>query len=366
MPGRGVATVILDRWTAEGLALGVLGVGNIGAVHLESARAMDGVRVVAAADAVAENREYARARGVGSVYEDYEQLLAAESLDAVVVALPPFLHANAVAAAAEHGCHAFVEKPLARSVSEAQDLLDTAERAGVSVGVDHTLRYLPGVDALGEAYRNGRVGAVPFAAIGRVNYGPFQRPPATRGPAGWQLDPEATGGGVLVELGVHLFDVLEWLFGEVTVLAAETDSHLALDAEDSATVLCRSEATGTHVSLHCGAYQWERLDEFNVTLRLEGLTGTLDYDEFAPSNVYTYAARSAVRNVLKRLRGDRPEYYAPTYYLQAHYRALADFLDAVDAGEEPPVSGTDGLRTLELVEAAYEAARGDRRPVEAT
>lgn len=359
-----MVSVILDRWRANGCDLGLLGVGNIGKVHLESARAMDGVRVVAAADAVPENRQYARERGVRAVYEDYERLLDAESLDAVVVALPPFLHADAVAAAAEQSCDAFVEKPLARSVAEAERLLDTADRAGIRIGVDHTLRYLPGVEAVRDAYREGRVGHVPFAAIARVNYGPFQRPPASRAPPAWHLDPDATGGGVLTELGVHLFDVVDWLFGDVQVVAAETDCQLALDGEDTATVLCRSEETGTHVSLHCGAYQWEDLDEFNMTLRLEGVTGTLDYDEFAPSNFYVNAARSGLRNVAKRLLGERPDYYAPTYYLQAHYRALAAFLDSVRADEEPPVSGADGLRTLELVEAAYESTETDAPPLE--
>ncbi|WP_247010555.1 Gfo/Idh/MocA family protein [Halorientalis litorea] len=355
---------MFGRRTASDCSVGILGVGNIGKVHLESARAMRGVSVVAAADTVAANRQYARRRGVESVYEDYDRLLAAESLDAVVVALPPFLHADAVAAAAEQGCDAFVEKPLGRSVSEVDQMLDTAERAGIYVGVDHTLRYLPGVEAVKEAYREGRVGHVPFGAVSRVNYGPFQRPPATRDFPDWHLDPNAAGGGVLVELGIHLFDVVDWLFGDVRVVAAETDSQLALDVEDTATVLCRSESTGTHVTLHCGAYQWEDLDEFNMSLRLEGVTGTLDYDEFAPSNFYANAARSGLRNVAKRILGERPDYYAPTYYLQAHYRALQAFIEAVDAGEEPPVSGDEGRRTLELVAAAYDAAETDAVPLE--
>lgn len=345
---------------AHELALGLLGVGNIGKVHLETALAMDGVALRAAADAVDENRSYARRRGVGAVYEDYETLLRSEALDAVVVALPPFLHADALELAAERGCDVFVEKPLARSVPEARSMLETAESAGIAIGVDHTLRYLPGIAAVRDAYREGRVGHVPYAHISRVNYGPFQRPPSTRSPPTWHLHPDMAGGGVLVELGVHLLDVLEWTFGELTVRAADVDRQLDVRVEDAATVLCRAEETDTRVVLHCGAYQWERLGEFNLGYRLEGVTGTLDYDDHAPSNFYANAASSGLRNVARRLVGRQPDYFAPTYYLAAYYDALGAFVDAVRADETPPVSGADGLRTLELVADAYELARTDR------
>lgn len=341
------------------VALGLLGVGNIGRVHLESALAMDGATLRAAADARDAGRAYADERGVPAVYGDYESLLRSEELDAVVVALPPFLHLDAVRVAAERGCHVFVEKPLARSVPEARSMLERAERAGISVGVDHTLRYLPGVRDLREAYREGRIGHVPYAHIARVNYGPFQRPPATRGPAEWHLEPELTGGGALVELGVHLLDVVEWTFGEVSVRTADLDRQLELPAEDAATLLCRAEETGTRVALHCGSYQWEDLSEFNLSYRLEGTTGSLDYDEFAPASFYANAAREGLLNVARRLVGRRPEYLAPTYYLRAYYDALSAFVEAVRADEPPPVDGTDGLRTLELVHEAYDAAASD-------
>jgi predicted dehydrogenase len=177
---------------------------------------------------------------------------------------------------------------------------------------------------------------------------------------GWHLDPEAAGGGVLLELGVHLLDVLEWTFGEMSVRAVETSSQLDLPVEDAATLLLRSETTGTHVTLHCGSYQWEDDDEFNMTFRLEGATGTLDNGEYSPDSFYGNAATSAIKNVARRLSGREPDYYAPTYYLQAYFAALRDFLDAVRNGEQPPVSGAEGLRTVELVETAYDLAAEDR------
>lgn len=348
----------------ESVRLAVLGVGNIGKVHVQAARAMDDVELVAVADAVPENRAYANRVGVDVVYDDYANLLRTEPVDAVVVALPPFLHRDAVEHAARRDCHVFVEKPLARTASETRDLLETATAADVLVGVDHTLRYIPAVRRVRDEYATGAVGDVPYATIARVNYGSFARPPA-RGPLpGWHLDGDAAGGGVLVELGVHLFDVLAWTFGDLEVLAADMDSQIDVPVEDSATVLLRATETDTRITLHCGSYQWEDDDEFNLTFRLEGLTGTLDADEHLPDSFYGNAAKSAVSNVARRLAGREPEYFGPTYYLGAYYAALRDFLDAVRAGETPPVDGHDGLRAVELAEAAYGRAERPRQPPE--
>ncbi|ARS90176.1 Gfo/Idh/MocA family protein [Natrarchaeobaculum aegyptiacum] len=350
------------RWDdTERLSLGMLGVGNIGTVHLKSALTMDDVDVVAAADAVAANRDRAAEAGVDRTYDDYATLLESESLDAAVVALPPFLHADAVERAAENGVDVFVEKPLARSTEEADRMLEVADDAGIAVGVDHTLRYQPDMQGVRTAYEEGRVGHVPHASMTRLNDGPLGRPPATEEPPAWLLDPDAAGGGALIELGVHCFDVLEWLFGDLRVEAATLDRTLEIPVEDAATVLLRAPETGTSITLHCGSYQWEELPEVNTRLRLEGVTGTISNREYEPSNFYASAAAAAVSNVASRVTGDEPDVYGPTFYLQAHHAALADFCGAIREGESPPVDGAVGRRTLELVEHATELAAEDDR-----
>ncbi|OLZ40435.1 oxidoreductase [Natrinema saccharevitans] len=351
---------LLNRWTdSSALSLGILGVGNIGMVHLKSAAAMPSVEPVAAADAVPANRERAERAGVSRTYDDYAALLAAEDLDAAVVALPPFLHADAVERAAEAGVDVFVEKPLARSTEEADRLLETAREADIAVGVDHTLRYQPDMQGVKAAYDEGSVGHVPYASITRLNDGPLGRPPAADAPASWPLDADAAGGGSLLELGVHCFDVLEWLFGDLEVRDASTGRTLETDVEDAATVLMAAPETETTITLHCGSYQWEQLPEVNTRLRLEGVTGTISNDAYLPENFYADAARSALSNVASRLAGDEPDVFGPTFYLQAHYDALADFCEAVREGERPPVDGEDGRRTLALAERAYELAAAE-------
>ncbi|MFC6838520.1 Gfo/Idh/MocA family protein [Halomarina ordinaria] len=350
---------------ARSLRLGLLGVGHIGTVHLQSASTLDGVDVVAAADAVPGNRRRAERLGVTRTYDDYTDLLEEESLDAVVVALPPFLHADATVAACEAGCAVFVEKPFARTPEEGRRMVEAADAAGVALGVDHTIRYQPEMKRLKERFEDGRLGHVPIASISRINNGPFEAPPARAAVPTWQLDPEATGGGALMDLGIHLLDVLEWFFGDLTVEHATTDQQLDLPYEDAATVVVSTDS-GTTATLSCGFFQWETPPEVTSYLRLDGIAGSAVSTEYVPGHFTSYAARSALENLGRRLRGDDPEYFKPTYYYQAHYWALRDFLEAVAAGERPPVDGAAGLRMVEHVHEAYRLADADAALVEVT
>lgn len=349
------------RDESSAFSLGVLGVGNIGSVHLESALTIEGVDRIVAADAAAENRARAERAGADRTYDDYATALEREDLDAAVVALPPFLHRDAVERAADAGVDVFVEKPFARSVAEADAMLDAADRAGIAVGVDHTIRYQPDVRGVKEAYDDGRIGHVPYASFTRINDGALGRPPAESAPPEWPLDPDAAGGGALLELGVHLFDVLEWCFGPLEVRDAQVGASLDLPVEDAATVLVRAPETGTAITVHCGSYQWEQLPDVNTKFRLEGIAGTLSNEEFFPDNFYANAARSAVGNVVRRAIGGDPEVFGPSFYYRAHFRALEAFLDAVRSGETPPVDGEAGRRCVELAERAYELATAEGR-----
>lgn len=349
----------LDRsiaMTESTLSVGILGVGNIGTVHLQSAQSMPGVSVPAVADAAPEMRGRARSLGVDVAYSDYHDLLAQGSVDAVVVALPPSLHAEATIAAVERGCHVFVEKPFAPTLEAAQRMVAAAREADVSVGVDHTVRYQPDVRRLKRRFDSGALGHVPLCVIERINNGPFGPPPANEPVAEGRLDPDAGSVGAILDLGVHLFDVLEWFFGEMEVRQAAITNQLDLPFEDTATVQLEAVETGTLATLNCGFFQWETPPDVTMNFRLHGVAETAESREYVPSRFPAYAARSAAANLWKRLAGGEPAFFEPTYYYQAHFRALQAFLEAVGEGVEPPVTGRDGRRSIELAEAAYRAA----------
>jgi predicted dehydrogenase len=160
-----------------------------------------------------------------------------------------------------------------------------------------------------------------------------------------------------MDLGVHLFDVLEHFFGELTVEYAHVDASMDLPYEDSALVVVSTEA-GTQATVSAGFFQWETPPDITGYFRLEGVADTLRSEDHIPDQFMAHAARSALENVSRRARGKEPAYFKPTYYYQAHYHALKDFLDAVAVGETPPVDGAAGLRMVEHVQRAYEMAEG--------
>lgn len=338
----------------EQLRVGLLGVGNIGSVHLRSISVMDGVRVTAVADADSKNRNIARKKTGCQTYSDYKELLESEEIDMAVISLPPFLHADATIRSAEQGVHVFVEKPFARSTDEAESMVDAAKQHDIKLGVDHTIRYQTDMQKMKQKYDQGYLGHVPLCYISRINNGPFSTPPKREPVADWKLDPEMAGGGVVLALGVHLLDVLEWFFGEMSVEYAHMDSQLNTSIEDSAVLVLKSSQSNTMAVLTCGAFQWESLPDVNMSFRLEGTTDHLENQSFIPDSLELHAAKSMLENIARRrLKKKKPNFFEPTYYYQAHYRALGDFVESIIKGEKPPVSGEQGLRTVELAENAY-------------
>lgn len=350
---------------SKDLTIGLLGVGNIGTVHLQSAQAMPGCRVVAAADADPTMRDRARDFGVATVYDDYAALIDAGEVDAVIVALPPSLHADATVRACEAGMHVFVEKPLAPTLEDCDRMLAAAEEHGVFLGVDHTIRYQPEFQRLKARYDAGELGHVPLATITRINGGPFAPPGMTERIPAWQLGDHA-GAGAVFDLGVHLFDVLEWFFGEVRVRHAVLGNQLDLPYEDTASVLLESTDSGSLVTMHVGYFQWERPPTVNTEFRLEGVTGSASTREYVPKQFTAHVATAALGNVGKRLAGRDIDVFEPTYFYQAHYAALKAFVDAVRAGERPPVDGVAGRRAVELVLDVHRIAGGADETVSPT
>jgi predicted dehydrogenase len=186
------------------LRLGIAGCGWAGRRHREAAAAVEGVAVTAVADADAEARAERAAEWGVDTYEGYGALVAEADLDAVVVALPHHLHEDAAARAARAGIDVLCEKPIARTVAEADRMLDAAAEAGVRLVVAESARYDPWTRAVEDLLADGDVGEPVFARYNWLHafggYG-YER-------ADWLNDPERLGGGQWHLNGVHLVSPL--------------------------------------------------------------------------------------------------------------------------------------------------------------
>ncbi|MBX5461602.1 MAG: Gfo/Idh/MocA family oxidoreductase [Steroidobacteraceae bacterium] len=188
--------------------LGFVGVGWIGAHRLEAVASSQAADVVGIADARPEATRDAlrriaphapRARAM-----TFDRLLES-GLDGIVIATPNAAHAEQSIAALESGLAVFCQKPLSRTAAEAQTIVDTARRCDRLLDVDFCYRHVSGVAQMAELVRSGALGQV-FAAnlVFHNAYGPDKA---------WFNDPEQAGGGCVMDLGIHLIDLLLWVTG---------------------------------------------------------------------------------------------------------------------------------------------------------
>lgn len=184
--------------------LGFLGVGWIGRNRMEAIASSGVADVVAVADAAADAAAEA-ATSVGADVVDAETLLRGEGLDGIVIATPSALHAAQTTEALSNGLAVFCQKPLARTAGECAEVVETARAADRLLGVDLSYRHLAAVQAIRKVLNSEDIGEVYAVDVTFHNaYGP-DKP--------WFLDPARSGGGCVIDLGIHLVDLALWLLG---------------------------------------------------------------------------------------------------------------------------------------------------------
>jgi predicted dehydrogenase len=337
------------------LTIGIVGSGAISTQHLEAIAAIDGARLGGVVSASPE-----RARAVGERWgvpwtTDLDELLDRPDIDAVAIMTPSGLHALQALAALRRDKHVLVEKPIALSVEDADALIDEARRRGRTVATVSQRRFEPVTQALREALARGALGVVSLI----LAEGIYHRPQSYYDSAAWR-GTVALDGGVLMNQAIHLVDLVRWFGGPVASVAAQiaTRTH-EMEAEDSATV---------SLAFAGGA--------------LGTITATTSATPEFPPELRVYGDRGHVRLVgeepvewdvpgTTRPAGDAPNVAPPakpgatataTWGTTAtgYVRQYRDFLDAIRTGREPAVTGTDGRNAVEIVTAAYEAARTGR------
>lgn len=137
-----------------------------------------------------------------NLYDDLEQMLASEELDAVSLAVPTYLHAEMACSLLERGYHVFCEKPMARHSAEAWKMVEAARNSGKKLLIGHCLRFWPGYEYLKELITSGK--------FGQVTEGYFYR--GSGAPKGWLVKNELSGGCML-DMHIHDTDIIQHLFG---------------------------------------------------------------------------------------------------------------------------------------------------------
>lgn len=230
------------------IRLGFLGVGWIGRHRMQAMLATGQVHAAALCDPDPDAVREAEALAPGALVVESLDAMLALDLDGVVIATPSALHAQQAIQALNDGCAVFCQKPLARNATEVAAVLDAARKADRALSVDLSYRHTAAVQAVRRQISEGALGKVFAADLTFHNaYGPG---------AGWFWDPVLSGGGCLIDLGVHLVDLALWMFDfpEVTACGSTLlrDGRLAEagEVEDYAAGWLNL-ANGMHVRIAC-------------------------------------------------------------------------------------------------------------------
>jgi predicted dehydrogenase len=171
------------------------------------------VEIAAVSDAVAEHARAAQAMTACLVVDSYAELLEQE-LDGIVIATPSALHADQALAALERGLAVFCQKPLGRTAAETAKVVDAARSVDRLLGVDLSYRHLAGARRIRELIQGGALGTIYAADLVFHNaYGP-DKP--------WFYDPALSGGGCVMDLGIHLIDLALWMLDPERVIGVSS------------------------------------------------------------------------------------------------------------------------------------------------
>jgi predicted dehydrogenase len=315
-------------------SIGIIGAGRIARVHAANAVLLGGLRVAVAADVEPDAARAIADELACDVAGSVEELFARADVEAVLITTPPATHADLVVAAAAAGKHVFCEKPLARTIEQARAIVDAADEAGVRVAVGHVVRVFPEYVRVKEILASGELGRPGIATLTRGSFSV-----ATARP--WYQDP-ARSGGVILDLMLHDLDVLRWWFGEPDRVSGKRLTGRGGALDYALATLRWPDGPIAHVEA-----SWAEHDGFRTAFEVRGERGMLAHDSRKASPVSTQIPGGPSGPAMIPLT---------TVHETPYARQMRSLVDRLARGDEPLVSGREGLRSLALALTVIKAA----------
>jgi predicted dehydrogenase len=320
------------------LGVAIIGCGLIGG---KRARSLGGERLVLCADTDKSRAERLAGTLPGADFtNDWRQAVKHQKVQIVVVATTNDALAPVTLEAMRAGKHVLVEKPAARSTRELAPIIDTARAAGVRVRVGFNHRYHPALLKASSLVREGALGELMFL---RARYGHGGRLGYDRE---WRADPEKSGGGELIDQGVHLIDLARWFLGDFERVDGLAKTYYwDMPVDDNAFMLLRTREDRT-AFLHVSCTEWKNL----FSLELYGKKGKLQIDGLGGS----YGVERLTHYRMLPEMGP-PETTSWEYPMGDRSWALEfqEFVDDIAQGRQPAAGLDDARQALEVVEKIY-------------
>ena len=342
------------------LKVGVIGVGSISELHIKPYLENDQAELVALCDLNEERlAEKGELYGVNSLYTDYQELLKNEEIDAVSICTWNNSHAEIAVAALEAGKHVLVEKPLSMTVEEALQVEAAVEKTGNILQVGFVRRHSTNAKLLKAFIENDELGEIYYAKTSWLR--------RLGNPGGWFSDRSKSGGGPLIDLGVHMIDICWYLMGKPRPVSVSGNTYNRLgnrshienlsfykaadydptlnNVEDLTNALIRFE-NGASILVDVSFTIQAKQDELYVKL-----FGEKGGAEFEPELALVTEKHNTILNVTPQVDNLGFDFN------KAFQNEINHFVSCCLNGTENIAPVSDGVQVMKMLNAIYESAK---------
>ena len=278
--------------------------------------------------------------GAKYAFTNYEELLALDEIEAVYIASPVFCHKDQALAAAKAGKHILLEKPMGLTVADSEEIIAACDTAGVKLGIGFMMRYHAYHQAIKQVIAEGRIGEIVSMRAQFTCWYPEME-------NCWRQDKTLSGGGALMDMGIHCIDLLQYLSGLEAVECVGFAQHQTFNysADDSASVLMK---------MNNGALAYVDAN-FNIPdAAAKGsivAIGTLSQVE--GGTVEILACPDAKGYDAQQDRSLVEPINLEVEFGNMYTKELDAFANAIINGEEPPVNGKNTIAVQKIIESVY-------------
>ncbi|MBN2494380.1 MAG: Gfo/Idh/MocA family oxidoreductase [Deltaproteobacteria bacterium] len=334
------------------IKIGIVGSGFIADVHARSFLEVPGARVAAHCDVDTQRgRDFAARQRIERSFADYSSMLADGGVDAVVLGVPNCLHAEMALEAARAGKHVIVEKPLCLRLEEADQMIATCREAGVLLCYAEELCFCPKYVRAKEIADEGAIGKVYRVKQEEKHAGPYSQ---------WFFEPEAAGGGILMDMGCHSIEFARWALGKPAVKAVTCFMDTVLHGERGPLeddVVMLLEFDGGQTALLESS--WALLGGMESVTSLLGTAGVIHADLLRGQGLKVFSAQGYGDYKPAAQGWTFPDY--EWLFNNGYPQEDRHFVECMRDGSQPSESGEDGKAVLEIMLACYASAAEGRR-----
>ncbi len=329
------------------LKVGIVGAGMITEkVHLPEYSERNDVSVTVLCDTELDRaRKLAGKYNIERVCKDWREVVDMDDLDAISVCTPVGSHCEIVCGALNKGKHALCEKPMASTLKEADLMIATAEKHGVTLMIGLNQRFIPAHRAAKSILESNILGRINSVRAAFGHPGPEFWTPSHQ----WFFRKEIARGGVLMDLGTHKIDLVKWLLDQdvTAVMASTRCRERDIAVEDNATCLLEF-ADGATATIEVSWTTKPYVENSLIAYCEQGVLRVgMERDERRTLVVYTTSPRSG------EIVYDVPPFAMPGEF---NSRVVDHFIESIQSNKKPAVTGRDGREVLNIVFAAYESA----------